>query len=207
MTLKPALLQPEESFNIASALVRLKNPQLMPCGSGFAWDSWTVATCAHIQPQTSSRLFNGTSIGVEIDYVVTFREEDIAFVVCKEPHGFPVFPRLQVPPQPNIKLSVCREYHADMVAFDPKTVPAATTGEVEQPELFFSRRVPPTRPSVWTYQLEAPTPAGTSGSPVLTKGNAIAAMHVGMHTLDNKGYGISMETMNDAFQRMLLRQS
>lgn len=194
-------------FSFAGALVRLRNPQLMPSGCGFAWDSWTVATCSHIQPQKGSLLFNGSSSGVEIDYVINFLQEDIAFVVCKKPHGFPVFPRLEIPPQADIELSVCREYNAEMVAFNPATVCAETTGEVDQPELFFSRRVPPTRPNVWTYQLEAATPAGASGSPVLTKSGAIAAMHVGLNSGSNVGYGISMATMNDAFQRMLLRQS
>ncbi len=207
MTHHTALPHQEESFNLAGALVRLTNPQLMPSGSGFAWDSWTVATCTHIQPQKGSMLFNGSSTGVEIDYVIQFTQEDIAFVVCKKPHGFPVFPRLEIPPEADIELTVCREYHDEMVAFNPETVPAETTGEVFQPELFFSRRVPPTRPHVWTYQLEAPTPAGTSGSPVLTKSGAIAAMHVGMNSGTNVGYGISMVTMNTAFQRMLLRQS
>ncbi len=195
------------SFNYAGALVRLKNPELMPCGCGFAWDAWTVATCAHIQPQTSSMLFNCSRSGVEIDYVVSFTEEDIAFVVCKEPHGFHVFPPLEVEPEPDIALSVCQEYTTEQIPFSPLTGAAETTGEIAQPELYFSRRVPPTKPNVWTYQLQSATPAGASGSPVMTKSRAIAAMHVGMNTSNNMGYGISMLTMNQAFQRMLLRQS
>ena len=168
-----------------------------PKCSGFAWDKYTIITCAHCNVDPNQFVLHKGGIRTLPRKVVSLVDEDVAFLTSSCTHGFPVLPHAvpaitlketcHVVPQyrPNDRgPRPCNEAET-WAGPHRKWMHNANTGKDAQPMVFpYHFHNGGSERDVRAF--------GSSGSPVVNAKGELLGMHTQSDWEDGMGYAVPL---------------
>lgn len=175
--------------------------------AGFAWDAFTLVSCAHAHLQNNTPFTFAGTVHTHEWVLLPHIREDVMFLRSHLPHGVPVLTRAQQLLHEKDGIYVMPQYH-----FGETTPTDGRYGTLWYPpkrvNMLKQLRMEQQTPLTYTYNIHDPRRSpprqmdsyGASGSPVLNIHGDVVAMHVYTSLAEGLAGGVPITHMQTLWE-------